>query len=251
MAVKVFCLGLSKTGTSTFGECMRAMGLRHRTGPIDYGVVLHHAGRLDDLWEIAERHDSFDDLPWPLLYRELAERFPQARFVLTVRKDTETWYRSWCRHRDRVGPTVASRLVYGPTTPQEDPAGHKAFYERHNAAVRRWFEGTGRLLSVCWECGDGYPALGAYLGMKVPPYPPPRRNAAASVDPRAVLRKLVQQGKTDHAERYARTLAARDPGLYDHFIELLAEKESERLRRRERQSRRRWLRRVLGLTTRA
>jgi len=249
--VKVFCLGLSKTGTSTFGECMRAMGLRHRTGPGDYGVVLRHAGRLDPLWAIAERYDSFDDLPWPLLYRELAERLPDARFVLTVRRDTETWYRSWCQHRDRVGPTVASRLVYGPTTPQADPAGHKDYYEHHNAAVQAYFEGTDRLLTMCWERGDGYRELGAFLGLKVPPYPPPRRNAAAAKDPRRALRRLVLQGKTDHAEYFARTMNARDPGLYDYFIELLAEREVERLERRERQSRRRWLRRLLGLTTRA
>ena len=44
-------------------------------------------------YAMVEQFDAFEDNPWPLLYRELDERFPGSKFILT-RRPTENWINS-------------------------------------------------------------------------------------------------------------------------------------------------------------
>ncbi len=126
---------------------------------------------------VAERYDSFEDWPWPLIYRQLDERFPDARFILTLRKDPETWLRSLLSHARRTGPTQARELVYGYAMPQGHEAAHLAFYNAHNKGVRAYFQGReNKLLEVCWETGSGWEELAAFLQLPVPDRPLPHAN---------------------------------------------------------------------------
>ena len=170
---RVFGIGLNRTGTKTLARHLRNWGYRHRTYDSDTvhtspSFDLLQAGRIDELLAIAEAHDSAEDWPWPLLYRELDGRFPDARFVLTRRRSADVWYRSLCNMAVRIGPLpLFERRVYGSSMPQGAGrrARHVAVYEDHNAAVRRHFAGReGKLLELCWEEGDGLERLAAFLG---------------------------------------------------------------------------------------
>lgn len=219
--MKVFCVGLGKTGTSTFAECMSRLGFLHRTGPGPYGLLQWRAGNSDALLDLAERYDSLDDYPWPFLYRELAERFPDARFVLTVRRDTDTWLRSLCRHYDRAGSSLETRLAYGHASPYQDPEAHRRMYEEHNRAVEEYFQGSDRLCVLSWDRGDGWPELCGFLGLPTPATSLPHRNAATQKDPGRTLERLVRKGKWDHAEYFTRVHQDDHPELKDRLIELL------------------------------
>lgn len=243
--MKVFCIGLGKTGTSTFAECMVQLGFLHRTGPGPYGLLQYRAGRTRELMELAGRYDSLDDYPWPYLYRELAEAFPEARFVLTVRKDTETWFRSLCKHFDRAGSSLELRLAYGWASPYEDPEAHKQLYEEHNRTVQEYFAESGRLCVLSWDQGDGWQQLGDFLGVEVPAGLVPHRNAAEQKPPHRTLERLVRKGKWDHAEYFCRIQQERHPELREQLVELLAPEDVSRpilsgIKRRLR--RRRWVR---------
>lgn len=110
---KVFCIGLGKTGTKTFGRCMTKLGYRHRAGPMYEGLLLLRLGHVESILDITHQFDSFDDFPWPFLYRTLVKRFEDARFVLTTRRDPETWFNSLSQHNLRRGPREAHKLAYG------------------------------------------------------------------------------------------------------------------------------------------
>jgi hypothetical protein len=165
---KVLGVGLNKTGTTTLGACLKQLGYRHVTWDRD-AFELWRAGRIEDVLERMDAWDSFEDWPWPLVYRELDRRHPDARFVLTVRKDADSWFESLRKHAERTGPTVFREAIYGHAMPHGRRDEHVAIYARHNAEVRAWFRGRpGKLLEVCWERGDGWDALAPFLGHGVP-----------------------------------------------------------------------------------
>ena len=170
---KVFGIGLNKTGTKTLGRYLTRLGYRNRSwdSPTAYtspSFDLWKAGRIEDLLAIMEEYDSGEDWPWPLLYRELDERFPDARFVLTVRESSETWFRSLCNMAVRIGPLpLYEKHVYGDAMPQGRKEQHIQVYEAHNRAVREYFrDRPGKLLELCWEKGDTGEDLARFLGLE-------------------------------------------------------------------------------------
>ena len=177
---KVFGIGLNKTGTKTLGEALTHLGYRHQT--FDGRLMRAFArGDLAPILDTARAYDSFEDWPWPLVYPTLARRFPDARFVLTLRASPETWYASLCRHADRHGPSPWRKIAYGYADPATDQAHHLALYRRHAERVRRFFAAEPwRLMAVCWERGDGWPELCDFLGVETPALAFPERNVDGS-----------------------------------------------------------------------
>ncbi len=180
MTGKVFGIGLNKTGTTTLGVCLRTLGFRHAPYAGRF-VPDVKAGRFQDLFAYAEGYDSFEDWPWPLAYRELEARFPGSRFILTTRKDADTWFDSLRGHSERTGPTPERELVYGHAMPHGHRADHRRIYEEHNRAALAHFDGRPEsFLHVCWETGSGWPQLCAFLGVDVPKEPFPHAHRAPS-----------------------------------------------------------------------
>ncbi len=179
---KVFGIGLNKTGTTTLGVCLKTLGYKHSPYAGRF-VAAAQSRELDELLAYAEAWDSFEDWPWPLLYRELDERFPGSRFVLTTRNDAVTWFRSLCGHAERTGPTPERRLIYGHEMPQGHRVEHLKLYEEHVLAVRAWFQGRPEaLLEVCWERGAGWPELCRFLGAEQPGEPFPHAHQAPGLE---------------------------------------------------------------------
>lgn len=142
--MKIFCIGLGRTGTTTFGTCMRMLGLNHCTGPVGLGLTLNSLSDYTALQKIIENYDSFSDFPWPLLYKKLSTWHPDAYFILTRRKDVDTWYRSLCKHFDRTGPTEGKKLAYGYYFPRSAPTKIKEQYLIHLTNVRKHFNSNPR-----------------------------------------------------------------------------------------------------------
>ncbi|WP_148045491.1 sulfotransferase [Salinisphaera orenii] len=223
---KIFCVGLGKTGTTTFGACMQELGFRHLTGPYLSGAYLAKRRMPAALIELARDFQSFDDYPWPLVYQELHEEFPNARFVLTRRTNTEVWLESMRKHHDRYGPTETWELVFGARDPHSTPDPFVEFYERHNDAVRRFFaDKPGRFSELCWEEGDGWDELFSSVGIardSRPDAAPLRAsNDSSQVDDERILGRLAKRGQLPHALWYASTKSAdheKALGYLDHEV---------------------------------
>jgi hypothetical protein len=167
---KVFCIGFQKTGTSSMRDALQQLGYRV-TG------VFGRETPLAELREtfvatgltIAERFDAVEDMPWPLMFRELDAAFPGSRFILTLR-DTDRWYSSIAAHFGPKGYHI-QQLTYGDdaATPVGHEERYKQVYEAHNAAVTDYFADRPQdLLVMRLEQGDGWDQLGAFLGEPVP-----------------------------------------------------------------------------------
>ena len=216
---KVFGIGLNKTGTTTLGTCLSQLGLQHMSCRHDLLIKLRE-GRFDEIFSVIDLYDSFEDWPYPLMYREIFERYgDSALFVLTTRRDARTWLNSLKAHSLLTNPVHHSRLLaYGYNYPHEDEVHHLDFYEQHNAEVREFFAARGasdRLLEVCWEHGDGWAELCAFLGLKTPDAPFPHANARRDPDPAIreanlnnITRILREGTSTDVDDRPAATANA-------------------------------------------
>jgi len=175
--MKLFGIGLNKTGTKTLGECLTVLGFRNKS--FDLNLMLAFSrGDFNEIFMICDEFDSFEDWPWPLLYRELNSHYPDSKFILTQRKDPETWYKSLCRHADLTGPTQARKIVYGYEMPHKHKDHHINFYVKHNAEVIQYFKDTPeKLLVVSWENGDSWKELGDFLKVNdIPKRPFPHKN---------------------------------------------------------------------------
>ncbi len=175
---KVVGIGLNKTGTSTLGVCLRHWGLKHTSYSVD-AFNLWRERNYEGLLEHISHYESFEDWPWPLVYREVDQTFPGSKFILTRRKDAETWFGSLRKHAELTGPTKFRKVIYGYAMPHEHKEEHIQFYERHLQEVRDYFRARpDDLLEVCWEEGGGWTELSQFLGFERPDIPFPHANKA-------------------------------------------------------------------------
>jgi hypothetical protein len=203
---KVFGIGWAKTGTTTLGACLEILGYSHQGQDLDL-VYDVESGHLERIFSVVDRFDVFEDWPWILLYKELDERYPNSKFILTIR-DTDRWWRSYQNHvttrgaRSDIGQI--RRIIYG----FEDGLQHKQAYieryERHNAEVLRYFaQRPNDLLVMNWENGDGWAQLCSFLGKPIPKQPLPHANAGAYRPWYRRLRRLLRSDKSRNRLRPA------------------------------------------------
>ena len=180
MASKVFGIGLNKTGTTRLGVCLRTLGFRHSPFAGHF-IEDAEAGRLKEIIRFAEGWDSFEDWPWPLIYRNLEQAFPNSRFILTTRRDADTWFDSLQSHAERTGPTEERRRVYGHAMPHGHRIEHCQIYNEHNHDVLSHFEGRPEsFLHLCWDDGAGWPQLSAFLNVDIPREPFPHATGVSA-----------------------------------------------------------------------
>jgi len=175
---KIFCIGFHKTGTTSLAVALTTLGYRvHGAfGLGDPEIGEHVHARAD---EIVARFDAFQDNPWPIIYQGLDARYPDSKFILTLR-NPESWLRSVVAH---FGGSVTPmrEWIYGPGG--GDPIGNEerytARYEQHNAEALKYFAGRPTdLLVMDFSAGDGWSELCAFLDQPIPAEPFPHANSA-------------------------------------------------------------------------
>lgn len=181
---KVFGIGFHKTGTTSLDRALTLLGYRV-TGPNavhdpDISQKIH-----DFTQEISKKFDAFQDNPWPLVYREMDNLYPNAKFTLTVR-DPDEWILSMCKHfGEQVTPM--RQLIYGSDFGH--PLGNELHYKKvmltHNKNVRTYFsDRPDKLLEIDFSSGQGWEPLCRFLGHPEPSASFPHANKAADRDAR-------------------------------------------------------------------
>ncbi|MAW81621.1 MAG: hypothetical protein CMI63_15390 [Parvularcula sp.] len=169
---KVICVGLPKTGTSSLQSALKILGYKRLAGFDMADCMKYLRGDLEPLVEKMGAHDGAQDWPWPLLYQPLYRAYPDALFVLTVRKSEDVWLDSMQKHaelkRKLVRPPGMRQHIYGYENPADNPQHHIDHYRTHNARVRDYFSDKGELIEACWENGDGWDLLCRALKMRAP-----------------------------------------------------------------------------------
>lgn len=192
---RVFGIGLSRTGTRSLTAALHVLGIdtiHYPTGEDTLRALT--SGKLD--FGVLEVFDGITDITVAPYYVELAERYPDAKFILTTR-DEESWLRSCERHwrgRDAFarGATPAAEThmhlrrflraaVYGAY--DFEPERFRRVYRRHVEDVRRAFANEpGRLLELDIVGGEGWEKLAPFLGRPIPRQPFPHKGASTPAD---------------------------------------------------------------------
>lgn len=178
--MKIFGIGLNKTGTTTLDKCGELLG--YRVKGCDKGLLQDFRdGNFQRFDPVISRYDLFQDWPWPLMYRYLDETYPGSKFILTTRISDSAWLDSLKSHSMRTGLDHCRLLAYGYEYPQENETSHIDQYNSHNANVREYFSNRADdFLELCWERGDGWSELCSFLNKEIPNIPLPHANRALS-----------------------------------------------------------------------
>jgi hypothetical protein len=183
--VKVFGIGLNKTGTSSLNRALELLGYRSLHGG---GLDAHDrmVRAIDEgrpmLRYIDPEPDAVLDVLALTYYFHLADvQYPGSKFILTLR-DLDDWVDSRRRHVERNQRMKEAGEYDGPFL-NVDPDTWTAEYRRHEAVVRAYFEKRpADLLAFRPVDGDWNP-LCAFLGQPVPDAPFPWENRDRSSVP--------------------------------------------------------------------
>ncbi len=177
--MKIFGIGLSKTGTTSLAKGLEVLGFKTKDYP---GVTRYLHGDLASIdADLLDKYDALTDTPVPSFYRQLDERFPDAKFILTVR-DKEGWLRS-CKkqftkklaEKQNDAQKQVFLDLYGSIVYDEEMFSNG--YDKFVAGVQTYFEDRpGKLLIMDVVGGDEWEKLCPFLGKAVPDIPFPKAN---------------------------------------------------------------------------
>jgi hypothetical protein len=167
---------MNRTGTSSIGRCLELLGLTPIAAPgtltaESYKLIdqLFEDRNFDPILNLAENYQSFEGRPWNMweMYRYLDIRFPDSLFVLTMR-DPESWWRSTRQWIAVNEPLALDRYQLHLRVPDLSKESMLHSFHRHNREISQYFEGTGKLLRINLEAGEGWDKLCKFLDLPAP-----------------------------------------------------------------------------------
>lgn len=212
MPLKVIGAGYGRTGTLTlklaleelgFGPCYHMMEVfKNPEAPAMWEAVADGEPRQ---WEkLFEGYNSTVDWPSATYALELAQAYPEAKVILSVR-DPEAWFRStqstiFARDFTPDDPSPWLRMVMKTVGSLFDLQMHDhdrliAVYEAHNQRVREQIA-PERLLE--WDAKEGWGPLCAFLGVAAPDHPLPKVNTTEEFQIRVA--QTLERAATGHGD---------------------------------------------------
>ncbi len=188
---KVIGIGFHKTGTSSLEAALSKLGYKV-CGAKTYLASSLLDGNMEEVWKITNKYNAFQDNPWAILYKELDERYPGSKFILTYRDDQQ-WLDSILNHFGGKD-TEMRRWIYGVGHPYGNETTYLKRYQDHNKEVREYFKNRpSDFLEVCWEKGDGWKKLCTFLNCKIPATPFPHKNKRDRRKKKGKVNKLIKK----------------------------------------------------------
>lgn len=210
MALDIIGAGFGRTGTSSmkmalemlgFGPCYHMIECLPR-GPAHYRLWEDAVAGHPDWESIFDGYRSAVDFPAATSYAALADYYPDAKVILTVR-DPESWFRStqdtilapawieWLRNSE-AGPFTQGTINDYFDDRVHDREHLLKRFDEHVAAVRERIP-ADRLL--VFEVAEGWKPLCEFLDVPVPAEDFPRVNDTAEVN--AVIGEIMARGLQD------------------------------------------------------
>lgn len=196
MTLKIIGAGLGRTGTKTLQTALIELGF----GPCHHMTEVFHLPEQAAFWLRASQGEVVDweeifapylacvDWPAAYFYQQLADRYPDAKVILS-RRDPQLWYNS-------MSETILKRLSQNVATSHQNPNDPRRFieyiiardtfgydlsqanviaaFERHNAQVISNISAERLLV---FTPAQGWEPLCRFLGIDIPDTPFPRTNS--------------------------------------------------------------------------
>ena len=154
--MKIFEVGMEKTGTTSLGRAYEILGFRHQGW--DEELYRCFQNRIwGPLFTAIDNNDAFEDLPWHNMPVSVLDTcYPDSKFIFLERED-ESWLRSTETHVKSLGYDW-----------NENTAKWKLINkQKKRAELEEYFaERENQLLIM--EIQDGWEPLCAFLGVPVP-----------------------------------------------------------------------------------
>jgi hypothetical protein len=179
-AVKVFCIGPAKTGTTSLYMALKTLGFR-TVRMFKIGEMTRLDLTKEDIardgwsqfigWMQGFSYDAYVDFPlgWFDAYVHLDRAFPGSKFILTTRDQT-SYAVSFSHHFE-------GSFLKGEEFSEERLSLRLRQIEERNKAVQDYFrDRPGQLLCLDVIGGEGWEKLCPFLGKPIPDEPFPRRN---------------------------------------------------------------------------
>lgn len=180
--VKIFGIGLSRTGTYSLNRALELLGFRAKHFPRIEQNILSGNYQLDML----NTYDALTDTPVAPIFAQLDSAYPGSKFILTTRT-LDAWldacqkFFPW--QDQNVGNSSFAQAVafqrlyvYGCCTFNRDRWAY--VYETHHRNVEHHFRARpGDLVVIDITAGDGWNVLCPFLGQPVPELAFPHVNA--------------------------------------------------------------------------
>jgi hypothetical protein len=178
--MKIFGLGLSRTGTTSLTKGLQILGYNALHFP---GIFSYKSGQLLPNFLISDQYDALTDTPVVRFYKELDTHYPDSKFIITIR-EKEAWLES-CRKYFYPGrfskdsmplSFLSSEVIYQL---HMDIYGANEFkyeifskaYDRHYADVTAYFKGREDdllVLDICDKTPDSWQKICTFLNKSVP-----------------------------------------------------------------------------------
>lgn len=197
--MKIFGIGLSKTGTTSLASALEILGYKTKDYP---GLTTYSPGDLASIDPLVlEQNEALTDTPIPSFYRELDQRYPGAKFILTVR-DMDGWLLS-CKKQFTAKlaekqSDAHNRLfmdLYGTAVFDEElfRRGYQRFVE---GVLGHFKDRPHDLLVLDVAAGQGWAELCSFLGKPVPDMPFPKANVTRILwmDPKELVSIAKEAG---------------------------------------------------------
>ena len=208
MPLKVIGAGFGRTGTASLQRALEILGL----GPSYHMFEVRRQPWRARAWRLAVRdpkanwaaifkgYQSTVDWPGCRFFAELADEYPEALVILTVREGS-SWHRSCLRTIHALAGALPPLLNIVPIGRHirlmlfeviwdgtfdgrfDDEKHAVSIFEAHNQRVRDTIPAE-RLLE--FEVGQGWEPLCRFLGVTVPDEPFPRLNEGGELESLAV-----------------------------------------------------------------
>ena len=190
MALKVIGAGYGRTGTMSLKLALEQLGF----GPCHHMVEVFAHPEQIPLWTAAaegrpewdklmEGYVSAVDWPTATFYKELADKYPEAKVILTER-DPESWFKStqatiFARAMPDDSPDPWMQMVLKVVGDLFERRMHDkdkliSVFKAHNARVREVIPAERLLV---YEVAQGWAPLCNFLGVPVPDGPMPKVNS--------------------------------------------------------------------------
>lgn len=129
---------------------------------------------------LVEKYDAFQDNPWFIIYKELVEKYPNSKFLITLR-DTESWIKSQVANFGCI-ETPMRKWIYGVGYPGGNENIYVKRYEDHHKDVIDYIKDRpGDLLVLDLQKGDGWKEICSFLQKDIPDIPFPHANKTGEI----------------------------------------------------------------------
>lgn len=176
---KIFNIGFKKSGSTSLTRAMEILGFKsaHFLHGKDRLIDIIDKNRLDgkDFLYRIDNYDFYSDFKGEDFYQELDVKYPNSKFILTVR-DLDSWLESMWRHTRRN----QFRPCYKWDFNKVEPEKWMEKREKVISETRNYFQGRERdFLKIDIIGGEKWEKLCDFLDLPVPQEEFPHLNKAS------------------------------------------------------------------------